>query len=95
MAIAARRHERFAARMLPAQKARLQRAADLSGRSLTDFVIAAAEREAEATIRRHELIELSARDSRLLAEALLNPPLPNAALRAAWDDYNAVPATLR
>jgi hypothetical protein len=31
----------------------------------------------------------------LLAEALLNPPLPNAALRAAWDDYNAVPATLR
>jgi uncharacterized protein (DUF1778 family) len=87
-----RRHERFAARLSAAQKARLQRAADLTGRSLTDFVIAAAEREAEEMIRRHEIIELSARDSLRLAEALLNPPAPNDALRAAWEDYRTFPA---
>jgi len=87
-----RRVQRLAVRMRPEQKAKLQRAADLSGRSPTDFVIAAAEHEADETIRRHEIIELSARDSLLLAEALLNPPAPNAALRAAWEDYQRFPA---
>jgi uncharacterized protein (DUF1778 family) len=87
-----RRYERFGARVRPAQKAKIQRAADLTGRSLSDFVIAAAEREAEETIRRHEVIDLSAADSLRLAEALLNPPEPNAALRAAFEEYQAFPA---
>jgi uncharacterized protein (DUF1778 family) len=85
----ARRYERFGARIRPEQKAVLQRAADIAGRSLSDFVIAAAEREAEETIRRHEIIQLTARDSHQLAEALLNPLSPSERLRAAFEDYEA------
>ncbi len=35
----------------------------------------------------HQIITLSARDSVQFIEALLNPPEPNARLRAAWRDY--------
>ncbi len=35
----------------------------------------------------HERITLSARDSRIFADALLNPAGPNDALRAAFEDY--------
>ena len=79
--------QRLAARVPAGIKEHIQRAADLSGRSLSDFVIASAQAAADETIRRYELIELTARDSRVLAEALLNPPEPNAALRAAFEDY--------
>jgi uncharacterized protein (DUF1778 family) len=85
----ARRYERFRARIQPEQKALLQRAADIAGRSLSDFVIAAAERAAEEAIRRHEIIQLTECDSRQLAEALLNPPAPSDRLRAAFADYEA------
>lgn len=40
---------------------------------------------AEQTIRSHEVITLSARDSLLFVEALLNPPAPNDALRGILD----------
>jgi uncharacterized protein (DUF1778 family) len=90
--VISRRVQRLAVRLRPEQQAKLQRAADLSGRSLADFIIAAAEREADETIRRHEIIELSGRGSLLLAAVLLNPPAPNATLRAAWGDYQSFPA---
>ncbi len=78
---------RLAARINPEQKELLQRAADLQGRSLSDFVIESAQRAAEEVIREHEVITLSARDSRAFAEALLNPPPPNERLRAAFARY--------
>jgi uncharacterized protein (DUF1778 family) len=80
--------ERLGARVPADVKALLQRAADLTGRSLTDFVLSSARAAAEETIRQHELVELTARDSHSLAEALLNPPAPNARLRAAFEDYH-------
>jgi uncharacterized protein (DUF1778 family) len=81
------RYARFDARLPGDLKDLLQRAADLDGQSLTDFVLGAAKRAAEETIQRHEVIELTARDSQLLAEALLNPPAPSARLRAAFEEY--------
>ncbi len=36
-----------------------------------------------------EVVQLTAADSRKLAEALLNPPEPNAELRAAFAEYRA------
>ena len=86
-AMSMRRTERLATRVPAEVKAILQRAADLTGRSLSDFVLASAQAAARETIRQHELVELSARDSRLLAEALLNPPAPNARLRAAFEEH--------
>lgn len=81
--------QRLEARITEEQKALFQRAADLEGRSLTSFVVASLQQAAEETIHRHEVIELSPRDSISFVEALLNAPEPNENLRAAarryWD----------
>jgi uncharacterized protein (DUF1778 family) len=76
--------ERLEARLPAETKAIIQHAADISGRSLSDFVVTSALEAAEETIRRHEVIVLSARDSIALVEALLNPREPNEALREAF-----------
>ena len=75
--------ERLEARVTPAQKAVLRRAASLRGQSLTDFIVSAAREAAERTIQTANVIELSMRDQRRLIEALDNSAEPNAALRAA------------
>jgi uncharacterized protein (DUF1778 family) len=62
----------------------LQRAAELRGLSLTDFLVTSAQTVAEATIREHNVITLTAQDSLAFAEALLSPREPNEALRAAF-----------
>ena len=69
--------ERIEARLTAEQKEYFQRAAHLSGRSLTDFLVWALQKLADETIRSHQLMELSARDSQFLADMLLNPPEPS------------------
>ncbi len=87
--LAGEKSERVAARITPDQKMLFQRAAALHGRSLTDFLVASAQEAAEKTIRSHEVITLSARDSKAFVEALLNPSKePNAALRQAFRRYD-------
>lgn len=81
------KRERLEARVTPAQKALIQRAADLSGRSLTEFVVNSLQTAAEETIREHEVIKLSPEDSILFVEALLNPGEPSENLRAAFREY--------
>ena len=76
--------ERLEARLPADAKAIIQRAADLSGRSVSDFVVSSALEAAKETIREHEVIVLSARDSITFIEALLNPKGPNEALRKAF-----------
>lgn len=79
--------ERLEARVSADVKAIIQHAADLTDRSLSDFVVSSALAAAKQTIEEHEVIVLSARDSVLFVEALLNPPGPNEALLAAADRY--------
>ena len=81
------KRDRLEARITPEQKALFQRAADLTGRSLTDFVVSSVQAAAEEAIARHHLITLSARDSLIFAEAILNPGEPNEQLRAAARRY--------
>ena len=76
--------ERLEARLTREQKEIFERAADLNGQSLTEFAISSMQRAAEATIREHNVISLTARDSAAFAEALLNPREPNEALREAF-----------
>ena len=52
----------------------LKRAAEIEGRTLTDFVVAAASAAARRTIEDVEMIKLSAADQQRFAEALINPP---------------------
>lgn len=62
---------------------RLKRAAEIQGRTLTDFVVAAADEAACREIERTEIFRLSAEDQRQIAAAILNPPAPTAALKKA------------
>ena len=79
--------ERIEARVTQKQKEILQRAAELRGLSLTEFLITSAQKAAEATLREHNVIMLTVRDSIAFAEALLTPGEPNATLRAAFERY--------
>jgi uncharacterized protein (DUF1778 family) len=62
----------------------LKRAAEIEGRTLTDFVVSAAREAACRTIEGTEIIRLSVEDQRKIAAALLNPPEPAPALRKAF-----------
>ena len=77
------RTERLQARVAPDVHATLKRAAEMEGRSVSDFVIAAAHAAAQRAIEQAQIIRLSVEDQRRFAEALLNPPEPNEALRRA------------
>ena len=71
---------------LPAETyALLKRAAEIDGRSLSDFVVAAASSAARQVIESTEVIRLSREGQDQFVELLLNPPEPNAALKAAFD----------
>ena len=67
---------RLEARITVEQKQILERAADLQGRSLTEFVVNSAHEAARAAIREHELMSLTARDTKAFVNALLKPPSP-------------------
>jgi uncharacterized protein (DUF1778 family) len=77
------RSERLEARVRADLKQLLQRAAALRGSTLSEFLVSSAREAAERAIREHEIITLSVRDGEAFVQALLNPPEPNEALRAA------------
>ena len=70
----ATRTTRFEARLSPYARKIIQRAAEIQGRSMSDFVVAAAEQAAERALKDIQIIELSLEDQRRFAEAMLNPP---------------------
>jgi uncharacterized protein (DUF1778 family) len=74
---------RLEARLPADVHALLKRAAEIQGRTLTDFVVSAARDAACRTIEEAEIIRLSVEDQRLLVAALLDPPEPTPALRRA------------
>ena len=74
---------RLEARLPADVHALLKRAAEVQGRTLTDFVVTAARDAAIRAIEEVEIIRLSAADQRIVAEAILNPPEPSPALRRA------------
>ena len=62
----------------------LKRAAELQGRTMTDFVIAAVRDAAQRAIEQEEVIRLSRVDQECFAKALLSPPQPAPALKRAF-----------
>ena len=65
---------RLEARLPVDVHALLKRAAEIEGRTLTDFVVAAAAAAARKTIEDAELLRLSAEDQQRFAAALIEPP---------------------
>ena len=80
---------RLEARISEEVKALLQEAADLEGRTLTDFVVSTAQAEAYRVIEQHRVLKLSREDSEAFVEAILNPPEPNDALKSAFIRYQS------
>ncbi len=81
------REARLEARVTDAQKAVLQKAAVLSGRNLSEFVVAAAHEAAVRLLREHETIRLSREGQIAFVSALLAPGKPNARLKKAAAAY--------
>jgi uncharacterized protein (DUF1778 family) len=68
------RTARVEARIAPDALAVVRRAAELQGRSVSDFLVAAALKDAHRTIADAQIIRLSMAEQNRFAEALLNPP---------------------
>lgn len=78
------RTARLEARIAPDTLEVVRRAAELQGRSVSDFVVAAVQEAAHRAIEETQMIRLSVDDQRRFADMLINPPpLPPAMARAA------------
>ncbi len=77
------RTARLEARLSPEALTLVKRAAELQGRSVSDFVVSAAREAAQRTIEEVQVLRLAVKDQQALANALLDPPEPNEALRRA------------
>jgi uncharacterized protein (DUF1778 family) len=75
--------ERLEARVPANLKTMFQRAADLEGVTLSDFVITALVARSRVTIREHEVITLTGRNREVFLDALQNPPKISPKLAAA------------
>lgn len=82
MAVRNRKEERMEARLPGEAKRQIEYAAELQGRSVSDFVIAAS-----LVIEQQKMVRLSMKDSSALAQMILNPPEPNAKAIAAARRY--------
>lgn len=80
---------RITARVPMVVQETLEMAASLMGATLNQFVVQTALREAERIIAQERVIRLSAREAQAFLAALDTPLPPNAALKAALDDYVA------
>ena len=84
------RTARLEARIAPDALAAVKRAAEIQGRSVSDFVVAAAEEAAHRTIEETQIIRLSVEDQRAFAEAILNPPPLAPAMERAIERYRQI-----
>ena len=82
-----RRRARLEARVTPDQKRLIERAAQLRGTSVTDFVVATAQQAANETIKDFEMLNLRDEARAVFVNAILNPPAPNEAARRAAERY--------
>lgn len=81
------RTSRIEARIAPEALALVKQAAELQGRSVSDFVVTAAQEAAHRTIEEIGIIRLSADDQRRFVDLLLNPPPPSPALLRAKEAH--------
>jgi len=75
---------RLEARISPDLHLIVKRAAEIQGRTMTDFVIHALQIAASQTIERADRVRLSVLDQEAFANALIAPAKPNAALKRAF-----------
>jgi uncharacterized protein (DUF1778 family) len=84
------RTARLEARISPEALAIVRRAAEIQGRSVSDFVIAAAQEAAQKIIAEVEVIRLSPEAQEKFVELLLHPPPLEPALMRAFDRHRTL-----
>jgi len=82
-----RKEERLEARVTPAQKRLIERAAALRGTSVTEFVVVSAQEAAINAIKDFEVLSLRDQAREVFINAILNPPAPNEAASIAAERY--------
>lgn len=87
MATTLNRTARLEARIAPDTLAAVKRAAEIAGRSVSDFVVEAARQAAEKTIAETQIIRLSLAGQEQLAEILSRPPKLTPALERAFEAH--------
>ena len=78
---------RFEARIETDVHAVIRRAAEIQGRTMSDFVVSAAREAAQRAIADAEIIRLSVVDSERFAQAILSPAEPVDALKRALERH--------
>jgi len=91
----ANRTARIEARIAPGVLRIVKRAAELQGRSLSDFVVAAAQEIARRTIDEAQVIRLSVEDQQRFVDLLLKPPVLAPALKRAKNAHARLIASSR
>jgi uncharacterized protein (DUF1778 family) len=81
------RAQRLEARITAEQKALIERAAALQGRTVTDFVLTSVQDAARRAIEDHDQLELSVRGSETFVKELLSPAPVNDRLRETVRRY--------
>lgn len=76
---------RLEARISTDLHALLKRAAEIQGRTMTDFVISAVQDAAQRAIEQAEVMRLTLADQECFARVLLSPPEPAPALGRAFE----------
>ena len=77
------RSARIEARLPPGALAVVKRAAKMQGRSISEFVVAAAREAAHKTIEEANIIRLSIEDQQRFVDLLLDPPALSPAMKRA------------
>jgi uncharacterized protein (DUF1778 family) len=90
MSTQATRTQRIEARITPDGLAMVKRAAEIEGRSISDFLVASAQAAAKQVIEDNHVIRLTLEDQRAFIEALIDPPEPTPALKRAFERYDQV-----
>jgi uncharacterized protein (DUF1778 family) len=78
---------RLEARISGQQKRLFKRAAELQGRTLTDFVVSTLQAAASKVIQDHEVMTLSGKDREIFVAALLKPVIASGRLKKAVSRY--------
>jgi uncharacterized protein (DUF1778 family) len=84
------RTARLEARITREALAVVRRAAQIQGRSVSDFVVAASQEAAQKTIAEIEIIRLSRNAQEKFVGLLLNPLAPTPALKKAFERHRAL-----
>lgn len=75
-------------RSTPSDKSLIEKAADAVGLTISSFMLQNSIKAARRELAEVEKMSFSKRDAELFFSALVNPPVPNTALKSAFKAYD-------